>query len=166
MNIAIRKVSHEDKSVLYNLMQLYLYDMSQFTNADLSGHGLFEYKYLDNYWTELGRHPFFIEADGHLAGFVLVNRFSLIVEKANSIAEFFVMKKYRLQGVGEHAAVYLFNFLPGTWEVRELGSNVVAQSFWRKVIRQYTNDDYQECILNDERWNGPIQTFQSRSGNI
>ncbi len=34
--------------------------------------GLYDYMYLDHYWTEEGRHPFFIRVDGKLAGFALV----------------------------------------------------------------------------------------------
>jgi len=166
VNIAIRAVAYEDKPVLRNLMQLYLYDMSEFDNEDMSHHGLFEYKYLDHYWIEKDRHAFYIEVEAHLAGFVLVNRHSILVDDANTIAEFFVMKKYRLHGIGEYIAGYLFDLLPGEWEVRELSNNTVAQSFWRKVIVQYTKSDYQECILSDERWNGPIQTFQSRVQKI
>lgn len=53
------------------------------------------------------------------------------------------MKKYRRKGIGEYVAVHLFDLYPGKWEVRELSTNTVAQSFWRKVIAQYTKSDYQ-----------------------
>jgi predicted acetyltransferase len=37
-----------------------------------SEHGLYEYKYVDNYWSEDGRHPCFIQVEEKLAGFALV----------------------------------------------------------------------------------------------
>jgi len=55
---------------------------------------LYDYKYLDHYWTEEGRQPFVIRVDGKLAGFVLI-RMMGTNEHSQSIpvAEFFVMKK-------------------------------------------------------------------------
>lgn len=163
MKITVRSVPFGEKSVLRNLMHLYLYDMSKFDDEDVNSQGLFEYKYLDHYWTESDRHAFFIEIDGRLAGFVLLNHHSITVENANTIAEFFVMRKYRRQGLGSQAAREVFDKLPGEWEVRELSENTAAHAFWRIVIDKYTDGRYQEQILNDERWPGPVQTFHSRA---
>ena len=146
VNITVRPVPFEEKPVLRNLIHLYLYDMSEFDNEDVGSHGLFEYKYLDHYWTEADRHAFFIEVDGHLAGFVLVNRHSIVVENANTIAEFFVMKKYRRKGIGSQVAREVFDRLPGEWEIRELYDNTAAHAFWRSVIGAYTSGQYQERI--------------------
>ena len=163
MNISVRPIPFEEKSVLRNLMHLYLYDLSEFNHEDVDHHGLFEYKYLDHYWTEADRQAFFIEVSGHLAGFVLINRHSVVAENANTIAEFFVMRKYRRQGIGLQVAKEVFDKLPGEWEVREISENTVAQSFWRNVIGTYTGGQYQERVINNERWNGPVQTFRSRT---
>ena len=96
-----------------------------------------------------------------LAGFVLLNHHSITVENANTIAEFFVMRKYRRQGLGSQAAREVFDKLPGEWEVRELSENTAAHAFWRTVIGEYTDGRYQERILNDERWTGLVQTFHT-----
>lgn len=51
--------------------------MSQFeddSDNDVNEYGLFDYKYLDYYWTEGGRFPFFIMESGKLTGFVLVRK--------------------------------------------------------------------------------------------
>jgi predicted acetyltransferase len=161
VNITVRTVTFDDKPTLRNLMYLYLYDMSEFDNEDVARNGLFEYKYLDHYWTDADRHAFFIDVDGNLAGFVLVNRQTIVVENANTIAEFFVMRKYRRHGIGESVVREIFGRFPGEWEVREIAENSAAQSFWRNVIHKYTDGQYLECCLNDERWNGPVQTFRS-----
>ncbi|CRZ33954.1 hypothetical protein DFR55_10881 [Herbinix hemicellulosilytica] len=39
-------------------------------------------------------------------------------------------------------------------------SNKPAQDFWRKVIGEFTNGDYEE--IRKENWNGPVQRFRSR----
>ena len=83
-------------------MELSAYDFSEFDDADVNQHGLYGYTYFDYYWTEESRTPFFVKAAGNLAGFVLVNEYCyLIKEPGNkSIAEFFVMRKYRRKGIG------------------------------------------------------------------
>ena len=51
------KVSYEQKTVLRNLMELYQYDMSKYeaeSENDVNEYGLYDYKYLDHYWTEEG----------------------------------------------------------------------------------------------------------------
>lgn len=82
----------EQKIILCNLMELYQYDMSEFEEEDdVNDIGLFDYKYLDHYWTEEGRHPFLILITGKLAGFVLVRELKENDSSSiYSIAEFFI----------------------------------------------------------------------------
>ncbi|BBI34302.1 hypothetical protein KCTCHS21_37010 [Cohnella abietis] len=118
--------------------------------------------YLDHYFTEEGRHPFFIRVDGMLAGFALIREIGTNENNdiIYSLAEFFVMKKYRRQGVGQHAAVEVFDLFCGEWKVAQIAANKPAQIFWRKTIESYTKSNYQE--ITEEDWAGPIQTFSSR----
>lgn len=76
-----------------------------------------------------------------------------------SVAEFFVMKKYRKRGVGQYVAVEIFNKYSGFWKVAQIESNIPAQIFWRKTIEKYTNNNYQE--IREDDWEGPIQTFST-----
>lgn len=137
--IDLRRLPSEDKPVLRNLVELYMYDFSELSDRDESDHGLFGYRYLDHYWTEPDRHPFLIRVEGKLAGFVLVrSRRRDDAGFESSIAEFFVMRKYRRRGVGRIAARRVFDMFPGRWEVTQLNDNVAARSFWRGVIAGYT----------------------------
>lgn len=90
MNFEIKEVPIEDKSVLRNLLELYIYDFTEFGPYDVDSHGLYGYKYLDLYWTEEGRYSFIFSVDGKIAGFVLVRREYLdeLGEYCYSIAEF------------------------------------------------------------------------------
>ena len=72
MDIQITDVPYEDKTILYNLIQLYRYDSSEFDGHVLNEHGFYLYKYLDNQWTEDYRRPFIVKVDGEIAGFVFV----------------------------------------------------------------------------------------------
>lgn len=162
MDVKITPASIEEKPILRHLLELYQYDFSEYDGADVDPHGLYGYKYLDHYWTEPERHPFLLRVSGKLAGFVLVRQ---VGEQdglpVHAIAEFFVMRKYRRQGVGRKAAFYIFDMFPGMWSVSQEAENVPAQKFWRKVIGEYTGGAYTEEFLDDEEWHGPRQMFRS-----
>ncbi|MGE5223053.1 MAG: GNAT family N-acetyltransferase [Omnitrophica WOR_2 bacterium] len=158
MTVDIQPVVYADKLILRNLMELYLYDFSEFDGMDVNAHGRFEYRYLDHYWTEAGRFPYFIRYDGRLAGFALVRDIEGEEgEKVHRIAEFFILRKYRRKGIGKDAAIWLFKHFGGKWQVEELENNLPAQSFWRKVIGEITQGKFQEKRI--ETWAGPVQEF-------
>jgi predicted acetyltransferase len=146
MSITIEEVNYEKKSVLRHLIELYNYDFSEFTNDDVNGFGLYDYKYLDNYWNEPNRFPFFIKVDGKYAGFALIRKIkkNSSLEGNYSMAEFFIMKKYRKMGVGRIAAINLFEKYKENWEVSVIKENKPAQTFWKKMISKYSNGHYLE----------------------
>ncbi|HEY8393367.1 MAG TPA: GNAT family N-acetyltransferase [Thermaerobacter sp.] len=147
-------VPYEDKSVLANLMQLYKYDLSVYDDdpedRDVNAHGLFTYRYLDHYWTEPGRYPFFVRVEGKLAGFVLVCTHGERCE----VAEFFVLKRYRRLGLGEAVARELFRRFPGPWRVAVMAANLPAQAFWRRVLGRLAPGGYREA--QEPGWDGPV----------
>jgi predicted acetyltransferase len=159
MALRLEKVQAKDKSVLRRLVELYLYDFSEYDQADVNEHGLYEYEYIDNYWTEPGRHAFFFRVDEKLAGFGLVREIQEENRTVHSLAEFFVMRKYRRQKAGSHFAGMLFDLLPGWWHVAQEEANLPSRAFWRKVITEYTGGQYSEISLPG--WAGPVQEFDS-----
>ena len=167
MEIELIEVQETEKSVLRNLMELYAYDFSEFDEADVNGHGLYGYTYFDYYWTEEERAPFFIKVDGRLAGFVLVNEYCYLVKEpgTKSIAEFFVMRKYRRKGIGKSVAVMVFNKFPGKWEIIQHGENAPSQVFWEEVIRTYTNGNYRQESVSTEWWDGQALLFDNSIGD-
>ena len=159
MDVEISQATLDDKPVLRNMLELYLYDLSVFDGADLNSHGEFGYGYLDHYWREEGRHPFLVRVGGRLAGFVLVNTHCEREESHFSMAELFVMKKYRKTGIGRKIAFHAFDQFRGVWEVGQLPENEPATSFWQHVIAEYTQDDFEEAIRSD---GGPLLIFDNR----
>ncbi len=159
--VTLHQVENEQKSTLRNLLELYKYDFSEFDPEDVNENGLYEYMYLDHYWTEEGRYPFFFRVEGKLAGLALVRKLGTDEDNCAvySMAEFFVMKKYRRSGVGRYAATALFDQFRGNWKVSQMEENVPAQHFWRKVIAAYTNDNFKE--IREEGWDGPIHSFSN-----
>ncbi len=159
----IIKVEKVDKPVLRQLMELYLYDFSEFDGADVNEHGRFGYDYLDHYWIEPNRYPYFIQVDGKLAGFVLVNGHTEVLEasKGLSVGEFFVMKKYRGTGIGQAAAVEVFDMFPGRWEVRQYLPNEPSLAFWEKVIDRYTKGKFTKQTISVDEWEEQVIIFDN-----
>jgi predicted acetyltransferase len=152
-----------ERPVLRRLMELYQYDFSEFDGADISPLGVYEYPYLDHYWVEPERSPFLVRVNGNLAGFVLVARYNYLSGHKDAwvLAEFFIMRKYRRQGVGEQVARFIFDQFPGAWQVGQINENTAATIFWRKVISRYTHDHFEEHVLDSDHWHGPVQVFSS-----
>jgi predicted acetyltransferase len=161
MNIQLTRAAAHEQPIIENLMQLYLYDFSEICGDDCDEQGRFEYEYLPRYWVEPERYPYLIRANGKLAGFALVRLRTEAPEDPppHAVAEFFILRKYRRQGVGEQAAFQIFDRFPGPWEVAEIPENVGAIHFWRRVIDTYTGGNYEEII--DPDWKGPVQSFVS-----
>ena len=75
--------------------------------------------------------------------------------------QFFVLKKYRHQGVGRLLAQSVFAALVGRWEVGQMPENRPAQAFWREVISRYTGGRFKEHEVHAGGWEGVIQVFES-----
>jgi predicted acetyltransferase len=158
-------VSTVDEPVLSRLMQLYAYDFSEFMGYDIGDDGtFFGGEGRATYRPEPWRHAFLLRVERRLAGFVLLDEKSRITGDPDvmDVAEFFVLRKYRRAGVGTSAAIRAFDLFPRKWEVRQTASNVVATAFWRKTIAAYTHGRFEEVVWNDERWRGPVQSFDAR----
>jgi predicted acetyltransferase len=82
-------------------------------------------------------------------------------EAGLSIGEFFVMRAYRRKGVASVAARQAFAMFPGRWEVRETKHNLPSQQFWRGLINEYMTGAYEEKVLDNQDWRGPIQSFDN-----
>ena len=110
MEFNLIKVKEKDKSIIYNLMQLYTYELSFFedetTTFTMLDSGLYVMnKYVERYWQDENRHPYILKYNNELAGFVL-QRYNK--ENMNEIAEFFVLNKYRKIGAGTFMANKMF----------------------------------------------------------
>ena len=152
MNFELIDATEEyGKEIIFNLMQLYTYELSFFedetTEFVLQDNGLYVVsKYTELYWKEDKRHPYVLKCDGEIAGFVLER---LNEEGMYEIAEFFVLNKYRKLGAGTFMANGMFKRFKGKWEIRTLLKNKRAQDFWRKVVRDASNGNFTEQLIRD-----------------
>jgi predicted acetyltransferase len=160
-----RERAIEDKPVLAILLELYRHDLNEIDRRDLGPDGRYGYAYLDQYWTEEGRHAFFLRVEEALAGFALVR----VVRGGDGtpeiqMSEFFVLRKYRRRGVGEVAARHLFDRFAGTWMIAELPDNLMAQRFWRRVIGRYIDGDFAEEHEGEGAHACVVQHFRTSGG--
>ncbi|MBE1443174.1 GNAT family N-acetyltransferase [Paenibacillus sp. OAS669] len=163
LNLQLLPVSYEEKSVLRHIMELYQYDMSEFEdNVDVNSHGLYDYKYIDNYWTEEGRFAFFVKVDGKMAGFALIREHEPLADgtPCYSMAEFFIMRAYRKKGIGFRAAQQIFAHFQGKWSLSYLPRNTVSEKFWRKVIGSCSQGERTETIFRG------LPTFEFFTGDF
>lgn len=162
--VELEAISVDRRPALESMLQLYIHDFTDYwigqDRGELLESGQFESDpRLGLYWIEPDRSAWFIRADGHLAGFALLNRHSPSgVPTDYAVAEFFVVRKHRRAGVGFEAARQLIATRPGQWEIAVVRANVGAQSFWRRVATG-VSPQVDEQHLADERWNGAILRF-------
>ena len=60
-DIEIYRADKNEKSIIRKMLELYLYDFSEFDQADINEHGEYGYDRLDDYWTDNNsRYPYII----------------------------------------------------------------------------------------------------------
>jgi predicted acetyltransferase len=158
MNFELIAATRKYKNVIENLMQFYIYDFSEYVRHDVEEDGLFgPYPNLKEYWKEKNRIPYVIKKDEKHIGFVLVKYNTSAERNYFSIAEFFIMRKYRREGIGTEVARQVFDLHKGKWEVWQKENNQPAQIFWNKIINEYTKGRFRERWQNGKR----IQHFEN-----
>jgi predicted acetyltransferase len=141
MQITVDLAAPEQKPVLRGLLACYLHDLSEFDGRDFSELGEFTYPDLDHYFLDRdSRFPILIRVEGQIAGFALVKR----RENAWSMAGFFVLRKFRRRKAGATAALQIIAGFVGPWSIESDKQNAPARTFWQRVIRTQTEDDYSE----------------------
>ena len=132
--------TQNEKAVLNNLLEKYLYEFSQWEKTDIAEDGLYHYEWLDCYLTEENRFPYLIRVDGHLAGFVLVSDYPEVPEEETDfcLSEFFILHKYRRCGCGRDAVFQVLDRHHGRWQLKCHPHNLASVRFWNAVVGEYT----------------------------
>jgi predicted acetyltransferase len=164
VNVELISALEEQEPILANLLELYVHDFSEFIDLKLGADGRFGYRHLPLYWKESNRHPFLIMVNDRLAGFVFVRRGSEISNDADvwDMAEFFIVRGYRRQGVGMKVAHQAWNQLLGKWEVRVIDRNQKAMKFWGRAVSEFLGKEIDPSPFdkNHEGWH--VFSFESK----
>ena len=159
INVNLKRAELSDKRTLCNLLQLYVYDFTEFLALDLNDDGLYKEYPIDDYFINPEKSAFLVRIEEKLAGFVLVSDETILNENQGGkcIKEFFVTRRYRRQGVGKVVAGMTWDLYPGKWEMKVERTNKPAQQFWEAAIRDYPHKQgfrKQECATNE--WSGIV----------
>ncbi|MDP3314919.1 MAG: GNAT family N-acetyltransferase [Devosia sp.] len=146
--ITIVPVTTDQKPLIANLIQLYLYDMTESMPFPVGADGRFEYDFLDRFW----RFPYLILSDEEIAGFALVIDECPLTAGAQCffMAEFFVLKAYRRQGIGQSALNAITARHNGDWHIGVPLANQPAQAFWGRALAPYRPEVRQIAFDGDD----------------
>lgn len=136
--VELKKVSTEQRELLYSINQKYLYEMTNFYDDEMDEDGNYHYGYFDEYFTDPKRHAYFIYADGRLCGFAMVHPYSNFGGEVDYVmGEFTVFPAFRRRHVATEAAEKLLDMFRGEWEIKFNEKNTVGKSLWCKVTEKY-----------------------------
>jgi predicted acetyltransferase/predicted N-acetyltransferase YhbS len=142
--VNLQPVTEDERSLLGNLLQLYIHDFSSIRPVELADDGRYPYRHFDAYFTDPQRRAWIIQHGGLPAGFAMVRE---LEGGRREVAEFFVARAHRRRAVGRRAAAAMFEELPGRWELRHDLDNDEASVFWPAVIEAAAAGPVERLVL-------------------
>ncbi|NWL76660.1 GNAT family N-acetyltransferase [Pseudomonas taiwanensis] len=149
--IELVETGPEHMELIRNLYQFYAYESSDWEQEDVEVDGRFYIhdEHLARYWQEALWSAHLILVDGFIAGFLLIERSELRGIDALELADLFILKKYRRQGVGRAVATQVLTSGTNDWLVRFYPQDEIALAFWRTVLAELERPVH-EIALDDD----------------
>ena len=136
--IRLQRVTPDQRQLLFNLNQKYLYEMTNYYDDPLDERGNLHYGHFDEYFTDPARTALLIYDGDALAGFAMLNPCSYFGGTVDHVmAEFTIFPMYRRRHLAPGAAEAIFERWPGRWEVKFNEKNAAARSLWTRVTARY-----------------------------
>lgn len=146
--IRIVPVKAEEKGLLWNINQKYLYEMTNFYPDEMDENGVLHYGYFDEYFIDKKRKAFFIYNDDKMVGFFMIHPYSVINGNPDyTMAEFTIFPSYRKNHFATEVVSEIFDSYRGEWEIKFNEKNKPAKALWTKVSAPYYPKVYH---LNEE----------------
>ena len=146
--IQLKPVKQNDRALLWNINQKYLYEMTNFYDDPMDEEGNFHYGYFDEYFTDPKRLAYFIYSEDSLVGFAMLCPYSYIGQDPDyTMAEFTIFPAYRKRHFALDAANLILSNHSGSWEIKFNEKNAPAKSLWNKVAAPYAPETVH---LNEE----------------
>lgn len=140
----LEKITSYNSSIFDQLVQEYEREFSSITGKKPDKNGKYA---LDSDWSSPNEGFYWIEND-QVVGFCI----KIEIGSSSDISEFYVIPSYRKKGIGERMAFAVFDLFPGKWQVRQIEGAEEAKQFWRKIIRKYTQGNFDEIETEDAYW--------------
>ncbi len=156
-NIQVLPATDADYSVVQNLSSYYTYDFTEYLGMPCPESGRFDGGCDEMLagWKAGYSYLFVIRVGGELAGFAAV----ALDKPEYCMQEFFILRKFRRQGVGQAVAHRLFDQFAGKWRVGLFIANTPALHFWPSAIQQYIGAERLQVDECDSPW-GRRQTLR------
>jgi predicted acetyltransferase len=152
-DLSIVRIGPESDDILRNLFEHYLHDMSEWFLFDTKADG--RYAFDTSIIWERGYAAYLAKVGATIAGFALIGSAAeWLGEGTHDVDEFFVLRRFRRSGIGEHMAGQLWSERPGEWLVRAFAANAPAVPFWRSAIASYSKGAFREerRMVNGHPW--------------
>lgn len=129
-------VREDEKNVLKNLWNLYAHDMSDYRETiEINEDGSFPFPDIDLYFSKSYLHPLLIRVNGKIAGFILISEPPYFKYKVDyGIEEFFILRKYRRNGVGSAVINRIFDMYKGKYWYIILEKNQASRNLFKKIL--------------------------------
>lgn len=149
--IELLQTGPEQADLVRNLYQFYAYESSDWEQEDVEVDGRFylHEPHFERYWQSPDWAAHLVLVDGFIAGFVLVERSELPGIDALELADLFILKRYRRQGVGRAVALQLLSDGRVDWLLRCYAGDAPAMSFCQAVLADLPRP-VREIALADE----------------
>jgi predicted acetyltransferase len=142
----MQRVDRASDEVLGNLFEHYMHDMAEWFEFDTNEDGAYSYP-THKVWDQ-GWDVFLAYSAATPIAFALVGSAGsrLPGSSTRDLKEFFVIRRHRRDGIGAAFARYVWDQYPEPWLVRVYRGNVPAVPFWRRVVADYTGDQFRESV--------------------
>ncbi|MEX1021349.1 MAG: GNAT family N-acetyltransferase [Litorilinea sp.] len=183
MNITLSQGTPQDRQIVENLMVAFFMDLARYDDQMLiNAYGLpmfvppeetsiesdtaapvdaartWEQCRRANWWVRDRCTLYVIRVAGVPAGYAAVLADPVYLPDAGvdfELVDFYIVPKYRGQGVGRAAARLVFDNHRGRWVVYELEKNQPARAFWQQILHEYTHGQF------ENRQGGVEQRFRN-----
>ncbi len=149
--VELRRVDSAEQPALNALVDDYLAELAGHRERPVGPVDADDYEYLPYYWSEPGRHPFFLCANSSRKGFALIRE----VPESGVIqmSDFYVRPDARRSGLGSAALAQIWREFPGEWELQVHAQNEAAMAFWPRCIAQWATGEVRarEVMEDDGR---------------
>lgn len=130
--VELVRVHEIDRPALWALVDEYLLELANHREIPVGPTTAADYRYLPAYWSEPGRHPFFVTRSGERVGFLLVRE--VPAEGVIQMSDFYVQPTSRRSGIGREALERVFRRFPGAWELQVHRRNRPGLAFWSRSL--------------------------------
>jgi predicted acetyltransferase len=130
------------------LVQDYEVEFSSFTGKTPNQDGKYS---IDVDWQAPNKGYYWKEGS-QIIGFCIIET----IDTFSELVDFYVVPAHRKKMIGRKMALAVFNKHCGPWQVRQILDHELAKKFWRKVIGDYTKENYTELQIDDPLWGSAV----------